>query len=328
MKVHEVAGFAADSVRPIRPRHIADIRRTAAIRRTGGQAIISQHADATRQQFAEAYRREGGVLPVVIPCHNEADDLPGTLLALARSGNVLPVVVDNNSSDQTVQVALDMGAVLVEQHKGKKMAATQAGVAYASHELGARRVLFTDGDTLVLPTWGDTMDSTLTRLDGGQGAAIFGPSLAAFGKSKFADLAASGLNLMYKVMHERRGELPVAHGHNYGLSLDAEGAMEAEIMALHPDSFAWPGDEAPDDFLIRQAVHRAGAVVVGSHLLDMAVLTRNDRVDSVRQVVAMGRGDASYLDYAHDLYVQEYGTHVPAPRQPLSVEQAAHVQSV
>jgi glycosyltransferase involved in cell wall biosynthesis len=314
MRMYRAITYALATAGSIRPRHMADIRRTAAIRRQSGADIVRVHGDFTRQQFAAAKKRRGGVVAVVIPCHNEAEDLPGTLLSIARAGNAVPIVVDNTSTDNTAQVARDMGAVVLDQPTGKKMAATQSGFVYAAHKLSAKVILFTDGDTLVLPDWAQGMASKLTAADKGKGVAMFGPSVAMFGSSRLADLATTGLNLTYKVMHARRGEPPIAHGHNYGLLPDAAGAMEAALLALNPDAFVWPTDAVPDDYLIRQAMIEAGATVVGSHFLDVAVLTRNDRIHTISQVVAIGRGNKSYFDHLADSYATQYGAHVPTKR--------------
>ncbi len=306
MKASEVAGFAAQAALPIRPRHLGELTYAARLERRPSDEIIALLGAATRRQFEQARRREGGVLPVVIPVQNEAGDLPKTLVALARGGEALPIVVNNKSSDETRDVAIRMGAVVIDQPKGRKMAATQAGIRFARDELSAKQILFTDGDTTTPRRWAGTMALTLAETDIGNGAAVFPASIGMFGKSHLANVAGSALSQMYAVMHQKRGTDPVAHGHNYGLQFDDAGRMEEELSALHPDLFIDDHSE-PDDLAIRNATIRAGAAVRGTHNPDLWVVTRNDRVSSLRGALGMALGKATYQQVTGDSYAQEYG---------------------
>ena len=301
-------GFAAGALRRIEPRHAGDVRRTAQIRRESGLEIASDEdvVRFTRKRFAKALYREGGVLPAIICARNEEDDLPGTLLSIART-EALPIVVDNDSTDRTAEIACHMGVIVRSQPTGKKMAATQQGVAYVRQELGAKEALLTDGDTLVMPNWDRAMHKCLSQTNGEKGAVVYGNSLLMFGESRLADLAASGINLMYGEMKESRGQLPITRGHNYGLYFDEQGVVEGVINGMNPELFMGRDPSEHEDFQVGLALNAAGVSVISNLNPDAWVLTRHDRIHSVRDVLAAATGHASSVDQVLPSYVDEYG---------------------
>ncbi|WP_157575899.1 glycosyltransferase family 2 protein [Mycobacterium sp. GA-2829] len=78
---------------------------------------------------------------VVLPCLDEADSLPAVLAALPAGYRAL--VVDNNSSDGTAQVARDHGAEVVFEPRPGYGSAVHAGVVAAATPVVA--VLDADG---------------------------------------------------------------------------------------------------------------------------------------------------------------------------------------
>ncbi|KUI39620.1 glycosyltransferase [Mycobacterium sp. GA-1199] len=78
---------------------------------------------------------------VVLPCLNEAQSLPGVLAAIPDGYR--PLVVDNNSTDATAQVALEHGAQVVAEKRPGYGAAVHAGVVAATTPVVA--VLDADG---------------------------------------------------------------------------------------------------------------------------------------------------------------------------------------
>jgi dolichyl-phosphate beta-glucosyltransferase len=98
-------------------------------------------------------------LTVVLPCYNEADRLPGTLQALlahlsAAPGEVEVLVVDDGSTDATVEVAEAVAAVdrrvrvlSYRPNRGKGFA-VRTGMLAAQGEL----VVFTDADGSYSPS--------------------------------------------------------------------------------------------------------------------------------------------------------------------------------
>jgi glycosyltransferase involved in cell wall biosynthesis len=84
--------------------------------------------------------REGPVT-VVLPCLNEAASLPGVLAAMPDGYR--PLVVDNNSTDDTAQVARRHGADVVTEARPGYGSAVHAGVEAATTPIVA--VIDADG---------------------------------------------------------------------------------------------------------------------------------------------------------------------------------------
>lgn len=93
---------------------------------------------------------------VVLPCLDEAESLPGVLAAMPAGYR--PLVVDNNSTDATAQVALRHGAEVVAEKRPGYGAAVHAGVVAAATPIVA--VLDADGslDPGDLPALVDELD--------------------------------------------------------------------------------------------------------------------------------------------------------------------------
>ena len=103
---------------------------------------------------------------IIIPAYNEAVWLKQTLTNLGHAMSAVPmrgevIVVDNNSSDPTPQVARDMGArVVFEPHNQISRARnTGARAAHGAH------FIFLDADTQLPP---DLLHVALARLAGGR----------------------------------------------------------------------------------------------------------------------------------------------------------------
>lgn len=98
----------------------------------------------------------GGPVTVVIPCLNEAESLPGVLTALPLG--YLPLVVDNNSTDATAEVARRHGAEVIAETRPGYGAAVHAGVSAAQTPIVA--VLDGDGslDPADLPRMVDELE--------------------------------------------------------------------------------------------------------------------------------------------------------------------------
>lgn len=92
------------------------------------------------------------VYSIIIPAYNEQDYLPATLAALAQAiqpishrGEV--IVVDNNSTDATADIAGRWGARVVFEPVNQIARARNAGAAHAR----AAHLVFVDADTVVPP---------------------------------------------------------------------------------------------------------------------------------------------------------------------------------
>jgi glycosyltransferase involved in cell wall biosynthesis len=93
---------------------------------------------------------------VVLPCLNEAASLPGVLAALPSGYQAL--VVDNNSTDDTAEVARRHGAEVVTESRPGYGSAVHAGVVAAATAIVA--VIDADGslDARALPALVDELD--------------------------------------------------------------------------------------------------------------------------------------------------------------------------
>jgi glycosyltransferase involved in cell wall biosynthesis len=97
-----------------------------------------------------------GSVTVVLPCLNEAASLPGVLAALPDGYR--PLVVDNNSTDGTAEVARRHGADVVAERRPGYGSAVHAGVEAATTPIVA--VVDADGslDPADLPALVDELD--------------------------------------------------------------------------------------------------------------------------------------------------------------------------
>ena len=71
-----------------------------------------------------------GSVTVVLPCLNEAASLPGVLAAMPAGYR--PLVVDNNSTDGTAELARELGADVVTERRPGYGSAVHAGVEAAA----------------------------------------------------------------------------------------------------------------------------------------------------------------------------------------------------
>jgi glycosyltransferase involved in cell wall biosynthesis len=109
---------------------------------------------------------------VVVPCYNEADYLAGTIRSLQQqsfAGEYEIVVVDNNSTDSTVEVARGLGTRVVTEAVPGVCNARQAGTLASRGEI----VVSTDADTTHPPDWLEKIDRHFRA--GDDVAAVVGP---------------------------------------------------------------------------------------------------------------------------------------------------------
>lgn len=90
------------------------------------------------------------MLVIQIPCHNEESSLPQVLADLPTSlpgiSRIIPLVVDDGSTDRTAAIAAELGAVVLHRpSKGGLARAFTAGLDRAI-ALGADIIVNTDGD--------------------------------------------------------------------------------------------------------------------------------------------------------------------------------------
>lgn len=132
---------------------------------------------------------------LVLPCRDEAAALPAVLAIVPAALRV--IVVDNGSSDQTADVARDLGATVVRESRPGYGAAVHAGIEAASAPL----VAVMDGDGSMDPA------ELLQMID----EVAAGTATMAVGRRRAVDGAAwpwhagAGNQLMLGWLHLRTG---------------------------------------------------------------------------------------------------------------------------
>ena len=117
---------------------------------------------------------ESKPLAVIVPAHNEAENLPGTL-ARMPSGQVADmriIVVDDGSTDETAEAARRHGADLVVSHSGNRGlgAALRTGLA-AARDMDARAAVYIDADGEYPPS---QIPDLLNPIDAGEADYVLG----------------------------------------------------------------------------------------------------------------------------------------------------------
>lgn len=100
-------------------------------------------------------------ISVVIPAFNEEKYLPACLSAFQKQtfGDFELIVVDNNSTDKTAEIAQSFGARVVKEKKQGMIPAREKGFREAKGEIIAR----TDADTIVTPNWLEVVYNTFKK---------------------------------------------------------------------------------------------------------------------------------------------------------------------
>lgn len=93
------------------------------------------------------------LISVIVAAFNEEKDLPKCLTALTTQNfskdDYEIIVVDNNSTDKTAEIAHRFGAKVIQEVKQGNTFAVKKGMDIASSEIVAN----TDADTIVFPDW-------------------------------------------------------------------------------------------------------------------------------------------------------------------------------
>lgn len=109
---------------------------------------------------------------VVIPCFNEADYVADTIRSLQAqrfSGGCEIVVVDNNCTDDTAAIALDLGARVAAEPVAGVCHARERGTQVSTGEI----VISADADTTYAPDWLEKIDEAF--LSDSRVVAVVGP---------------------------------------------------------------------------------------------------------------------------------------------------------
>ena len=115
-----------------------------------------------------------GPVAVIVPAHNEAQNLPGTLAAMPRSAapGMHVIVVDDGSTDGSAEVALQHGADTVVSHERNRGlgAALRTGLETARN-MNARAAVYVDADGEYPPS---RIPDLLEPIDAGEADYVLG----------------------------------------------------------------------------------------------------------------------------------------------------------
>ena len=162
---------------------------------------------------------------VVIPTLNEERMLPGCLAALAAQTEPVDeiVVVDNNCTDRTAEIALAAGARVITESQAGITYARTAGFDAATSDIIAR----IDADTLVSTNWAETIrdafaaDPGLDAVAGGAAVAEVSPR----GRYWFTIHYSA-----FRFWHERSiGVRPMIYGFNGAIRREAWASIRDRI---------------------------------------------------------------------------------------------------
>lgn len=218
-----------------------------------------------------AHFTEDGV-PVVIAARNEEANVSATLASLAENtlqdgARVYPIVVENGSTDNTASIAHEMGATVIHSEPFE-IAALQQGVALlrAQGRLD-KPVLFTDGDSIVAPTWVNAMDEAVR---GDELAFAAGRSKVDHGPSVTSDLIGN-FALRFEDIAVRliKGH-PVTRGDNTALNFANNQEAIEWYLTQDPRRFVFEDSAIGQELLARGArfVKTLGRVAEVSSLGD------------------------------------------------------------
>lgn len=107
----------------------------------------------------------GQRITVVIPARNEGDEILDALQSL-REQTTKPdeiIVVDDNSQDDTAQIASAAGVSVVRSEGKSAAGARNTGIRYASADV----IAFIDADEVASPTWVESIMSCLQQCQAG-----------------------------------------------------------------------------------------------------------------------------------------------------------------
>ena len=150
-------------------RALSDLRH---LQQFSGSEIAYRYGDRIRRSF-----ETDGSLPVLICARDELEDLPRLLFSLSRQTcPVSPLVVDNNSSDGTGELARSLGAKVIEEKEKGLINALRRGFTFFSElKFPPLCILHTDADCYPVSSWAQHLTKKKRSSLKGIGEQIFGP---------------------------------------------------------------------------------------------------------------------------------------------------------
>lgn len=240
------------------------------LRHKSGEYITNTYEQITHQAFDHT-----NGIPVLICTHNEENDLPLTLLGLARSSvKVAPIIVDN-STDKTAEYATRMGAKVIHEAERGQMKAYQTGLSFVAAEYPGKPVIITDADIITQQRWIETLlRKTPFPLRGG---VSFGRKAYEHGPNRRIDIfrtvyAAIGDTYRYLLLR-----LPRPRGVNCLIYLTDD--ILKSVLSQPPHVF-------PCDAILAEAILQGGGVSRSVLSLNALVFERNDRFTTIGSYIS------------------------------------------
>jgi glycosyltransferase involved in cell wall biosynthesis len=233
--------------------------------------FIQKYGGAIRSAFSTSI--EEGAVPVLVCAWNEAEDLPKLLRALSLSTvPVKPIVVDNNSTDGTGDLAKDLGAAVIFEKQQGIMHALISGFRRLDGNPNIQEFLLTDADSYPVPTWASGMKKSGNQIDNTSGGIIYG-QVVYHGKL-IRDTAHN--------VSEWLGDL-ISHGNNNVIARGANGFIkfgEKRAIANQLANELNPNIILNSDMYVRDSVRNAGGTVKKSFSPDTWVFSDGGRYPS------------------------------------------------
>jgi glycosyltransferase involved in cell wall biosynthesis len=191
----------------------------------------------------------GSSVAIIIPARNEEEPLPDVIAEIPPQVSRLIVVVDNDSTDRTAEVARGAGAFVVHEPQAGYGYACATGVR-AAVDQGAEILIFLDADGSFDPA--QILD-LLAPIEAGQADLVLGSRLA------------GGMEPGSMPAHARFGNWLVAQLMRllYGMSVSDLGpfrAIRASLLAqlkMSEMTYGWP-----TEMMVKAAHHGARVVEV------------------------------------------------------------------
>lgn len=248
--------------------------------------IIAKYGQTTRARLS-GWRADARAAEVLVPTRNGAADLPRLLASLALSTIPLRITVAaNNCTDATMEIADQLGATAIET-PGGKMGATKAGLAHIEAERGLGVVLLTDDDATLQGAWARLMvarAAELRRRVEDRPIAVCGSAIFVAGQHLWVDVLRSSYDVLLDVKKHLLRKNAIARGYNLAFGFDAAGTLHSAIERI-PDTF-YPGE----DTAMADAVLECGGMIGNCLHVGAIAVTRNDRVSSFADFLAMRGG--------------------------------------
>ena len=153
-------------------------------------------------------------ISIVIPAYNEEKRIESCLIQLRmqKFDSYEIIVVDNNSTDKTREIAQKYADVIINEKIRGCSSARQKGFKFASAEI----IATTDADTIVDLMW---LDRIFTVFKSNPNAiAIYGP-VKYIGRGRTVDAAFSFFTYYFMKMHQLLG-CPYLFGCNFAITKD------------------------------------------------------------------------------------------------------------